>query len=356
MRNSVILLFLLFLSCSTRSDKIVNPTIGASFYSDALVRIDRQLNGDEDNLQLVSQKMYYCEVLEWPSTCIGALDEYKRQKGMTPQLLDQYIDYYTKHQDYSALRQVVERWVDVFDLGNKYEKIWIKSLVEGNMIEQSAIALRNYLARNNNIDDLVFGAESFLKIQDTLMAVYMISKIAKERPSNHLVYNEYPEILYSLNHKEKAYDLFEEKAENDSSFDFYIDLASKYEDDNNVIKAVDKLSSFAYIDTIAYKISDMLAKELKWDSAHYYLDQIIEKDSVNKDAWFKKASLYENRGWLSTSLNYFEHVVYLSPNDTIAAQRADLVRRKIAYLQRLKFEESKIPLLEVESKKILDND
>ena len=42
--------------------------------------------------------------------------------------------------------------------------------------------------------------------------------------------------------------------------------------------------------------------------------------------------------------------------DTIAAQRADLVRRKIAYLQRLKFEESKIPLLEVESKKILDND
>ena len=117
-----------------------------------------------------------------------------------------------------------------------------------------------------------------------------------------------------------------------------------------------KLKNFQDNDSIIYRIADLYLLEKKWDSAHHYINRLIDKDSVNKEAWLKKAMIYEDQGWLTYSLNYFDHVTYLYPGDTVAIKRAALIRRKIAYLQRLRFEKNQLPLPIIESKKLINNE
>ena len=83
-----------------------------------------------------------------------------------------------------------------------------------------------------------------------------------------------------------------------------------------------------------------------WDSAAFVLQRIVLKDTANRKPIWKLGRLYEERGLLFRSLQYFETLIDLNPNDTIAQQKIDLIQRKIAYLQRLKFEENKIPVIE----------
>ena len=94
MRGSVIVLILVFLSCnSSNENKIVVPKLHAGFYSEALERINDKLKSDPENSRLVDQKLFYCNQLGWPTTCISALDAYKQTHGMTNQLVEQYIAY-----------------------------------------------------------------------------------------------------------------------------------------------------------------------------------------------------------------------------------------------------------------------
>ena len=115
MKHSFIIGFLILLSCSGKKDRIVVPELERDFYAQALETLDDKLDRDDQDLQLIEQKLYYCERLNWPETCLEALDEYKRQKGMTPQLLDQYIVYYLNQESYASLLDIIERWSTVFD-------------------------------------------------------------------------------------------------------------------------------------------------------------------------------------------------------------------------------------------------
>ncbi len=105
-------------------------------------------------------------------------------------------------------------------------------------------------------------------------------------------------------------------------------------------------------DTLSYFLSDLYAMDFYWDSALMYLDTILLVNGGSIRALKNKGSIYEKRGWLSNALSMFEQAQALDSTDTSIASSISLIRRKIAYLQRQKFEESKVPLLEIESKKI----
>lgn len=333
------------------------PKVGSDFYSQALLRIDDDLKRDVDNIKLVEQKLYYCELLGWPSTCVAALDELKRQKGMTPQLLEQYVIYYEKHQQYQQLLEVIERWGSEFDLLEKYKKQKVLGLLKSSRRDECIQYLKGYLVGKSSKEDMNFASECYVELGDTLMATYYLGKLSETDGENKLVLDVYPYMLFELGFEDKAFDLLERKSLSiPNDYAFHSDLASRYEQSGLLNNSRNKLKNFTAIDSVVYRVTDLYLLDEEWDSAHYYIDQLIERDSLSRDAWFKKATMYEDRGWLTYSLNYFDHVVYLNPNDTIAAERAALIRRKIAYLQRLRFEENLLPPPVLKSKKIIDNE
>ncbi len=348
---------LFFLSCAPKRDRIVVPVVNNDFYSKALLRIDEDLEDDENNLKLVEQKLYYCDLLDWPATCISALDEFKRQKGMTPQLLDQYIIYYSQHEQYQPLLDVIDRWSPQFDLEEEYRKERILGLVRSSMRDEAFTYLQVYMADRNEAPDVKFAASSYLELKDTLMASFFMSRLSDLVPNDELVLDIYPYLLFDLGYVEKAFEMLERKAVADpTNYLFHSDLADKYESTGRFASARTKLKNFIEIDSVVYRITDLYLKDDSWDSAHRTMNILIDRDSLNRDAWFKKARMYEDRGWLSYSLNYYDHVVYLNPNDSIALERAALVRQKIAYLQRLKFEENQLPLPVLKSKRLINNE
>lgn len=348
---------LLIISCAQQRDRIVIPSVGADFYSQALGRIDEDLAGDEDNLHLVEQKLYYCDYLNWPGTCIDALDEFRRQRGMTPQLLGQYTNYYIEHEQYRPLLEIINRWAIEFEFKESYLKNQILASTKLELKDQSTVLLRSYMIERSSLPDLKFAAERYIELEDTVMASYYLGKLMKLDARDDLIFKNYSLMLFDLGFEEKAFEILEQYSTLiPSDFDFQYSLASRYQKAGYYEEARDKLKPFVDADSIVYKVADLYLADFEWDSAHLYIDRLIEQDSVDRDAWLKKAIMFEDRGWLSYSLNYFSHVLYLYPGDTIARQRASQVRRKIAYLQRKNFEENQLPLPVIESKKLMNNE
>ena len=353
--KSALYLFIILCACSPKRDRIEIPEVDQNFYSQALIQINDDLKSDEDNIKLVEQKIYYCDYLNWPETCIDALDEYKRQKGMSPVLLDQYITYYRRHEDYEPLLETINRWSAELDLGDTYTKERIIASVKLKDFNLARILLRSYMIQKGTKEEVQFAAEQYLEMQDTTMSALYLSRLWKLEPTNELLFDRYAHMLMEVGYTEKAFDLFEIRSALDKSdFQFHSELSTYYEQENRLSDARKKLLDFTMQDSVVHRIADLYVAEQKWDSAHLFIDKIIDRDSANRDAWWRKARMYEDQGWLTYSMNYFDHVIYLYPNDTVAIKRADLVRRKIAYLQRLKFEENKLPLLEIESKKTIN--
>lgn len=341
------------LSCSgSREQKIVIPELASGFYSDALQRINDNLASDPDNINLIEQKIYYCDQLNWPSTCITALNDYKAKYGMTNQIVEDYIKFYQQHEHHQLLVDIIEKWDDEYDLLLTYQKPYIRSLVAIGDNKKAKGYLSQFLINNSNQENIAFAAQQYLELRDTLMATFNLSKLRKLNPGHNLMLT-YGQLLLKYDHDIVGFNVLEDfhtTQEKDEVLSLRI--ARMYEEQNWLQDARDKIKPFVSKDTIAYMITDWYARELLWDSAVMYIDTVLTKNSSNAKAWWKRARIYEDRGWLSYSLKYFEKVLEINPDDTIASNRIDLIQRKIAYLQRQKFEENRLPILEFEPTKI----
>lgn len=353
MRGLILLLVFIGFSCaSPQKDKIVVPTLHAGFYSEALDRINDKLKADPDNDRLVDQKLFYCEQLDWPTTCISALDAFKQKHGMTNQLVEQYIAYYQKHERYQLLLNVIDKWNKEYNLTDSFTQTYIECLTRLGKRKRAIIELRAYLLNHQSGTDFEFAARQYLEMKDTLMAAYNLGKLHKEDAQHDLMW-EYGNILVNLSYENIGFEVLQDFViKNKNDRDIQLQYARLLESSNRRNSARSALKPFTESDTVSYLLADWYQKDMMWDSAGLVLNRVIAKDSSNRKPIWKAGVLYEERGWFSTSLSYFEYLVKLNPQDTLAEQRIDLIQRKIAYLQRLKFEENKIPIIELQSKKI----
>lgn len=353
MRGLLIILLFSFISCSSpQRDRIIVPELHAGFYSEAMERINDELKSNPDNEKLVDQKLFYCEQLGWPTTCISALDSYKQKHGMTNQLVEQYIAYYNRHERYQLLLELIERWNEEYDLDEKYVEIYIDCLTRLNRKELATVELRKYLIEHQSLNDLVFASGQFLKLRDTALAAYNLGKVYKMDSDNELMWS-YGKILVRLGYQNQGFDILDHYVIDKLDQEQQVEYARLLSVNGRSVEARKILKPYTSEDTIAYLLTDWYQKDLLWDSASFVLQEVIRRDSTNRKPLWKMGRLYEEKGWFSTSLNYFNYLVELDPSDTLAAQRIGLIQRKIAYLQRLKFEEeNRLPIKDLESKKI----
>lgn len=328
------------------------PELTSGFYTNALTEINAKLKSDPSNVNLIEQKLYYCDQLDWPTTCISALNEYKAKFGMTNQLIEQYLEYYQINQRHQLIVEVIERWNDEFDLIDQYQLPFIESLVLTGKKERAKRELRAYLISNDNESALSFASLQYLMMQDTTMAIYNLSKLNKLN-SLHPLMLDYGDLLISKNRFVKGFNAIENCSETFKGDEqANLRIARIYERQNWLKDARNKIKPFIASDTMAYMVADWYRRELLWDSSIMYIDSVIVRDSLNLKAWWKRARAYEDRGWLSYSLRYFDKMIEIDSTDSLAIKRKQLIQQKIAYLQRKKFEESKVPILDIQPRKI----
>ncbi len=353
MRGSYFTLALLFFACGQpTNDKIVVPKLHAGFYSEALERIDSELQSSPDDNRLIEQKLFYCEQLEWPATCISALDAYREINGMTNQLVEQYIIYYKTHERYQLLLDVIDRWGEEYDLDEKFTETYIDGLTRLGRKASATIELKEYLRANQSLEAISFASQQYLRLRDTTMAAYNLSKLY-ELDSGHELMWEYGKILVKLGYHERGFGVMDQFVKQyPEDYDTQLSYAwlLKSAERNKMARQV--LMPFSEKDTVVYILANWYQKDQLWDSAGLMLSKVVAGDSTSRKPIWKMGRLYEDRGWLLSALPYFEHLTDLDPNDTLAQQRIDLIQRKIAYLQRLKFEENKIPTIDLQPKKI----
>ncbi len=344
-----LLSFSILVACSSsKKDKIIVPKLHAGFYSDALDKLDKEIESDPENNNLIDQKIFYCEQLEWPTTCVAALDAFKGKYGMSKQLIDQYIFYYQKHDQYQSLYDLIDRWDKEFELKDDFKHTYIHCLTQLNQVNQAKIELRRLLSKSQSIEDLSFASRKYLEIKDSLVAAYNLSKLYKKDPQNELMW-DYGNILIGIGYYERGFEAIDfYTKQNAGNKDVQLTLAGLFRQSGRRNQSRQTLLPFKSIDTVSYLLSDWYKEDLMWDSAAMVLQNVALYDSLDRTPIWKLGILYEERGWLNRSLQYFESLRTMQPNDTLVLQKIDLIQRKIAYLQRRKFEESKIPVIEIE--------
>ncbi len=347
-------LFITFLlSCSVPgTDKIVIPHLESGTYAQLFERINDDLKADPTNERLIDQKLYYCEQLDWPETCISALDVYKSQHAMTYQLVLNYVKCYQRHRRYQSLFDVINQWEKKFELEDELLKPKITSLVNLSQYEEANELLGIYMINKSKLPDIEFAATQYLRVYDTLKATYYLSELNK-LVDDHPLLENYADILISLGYEEIGVSILELYAKNHpTDVAFHKRLATVYGELGDLRNARRFLIPYANNDTINYQIANWYQQDGLWDSAFYFIDQVIARDSTNKTAWWKKGRMYEDRGWLNYSLRFFNHLITLDSSDIKTRDRIAIIQRKITYLRHLKFEKNKIPLRNLESKKI----
>ena len=353
--SRVLFFFCFVVACqNTDNQQIIVPKLKSGFYEEALVDLNRKLASEPGDDKLNAQKLYYCERLEWPITCLAALDFKKQKEGMTSQLADSYVIYFIKHKRYDLLRDFVDQWDDEFNLYQRNQKAYITGLITSGQYEAARGHLRDLLSRAKDSSALAFGARQHLILGDTTFALYHLAKLHKVNASHVLMY-PYGLLLLDRGQQDRAFQaLGGYQLKHPLSIEKSLEVAGRYSKVNLFDPAIRVLRPHCCQDTIAYMLSDLFRRSNRFDSSIMYLDSVIVRDPSNVKAFWKKGRAYEDRGWFSYATSLYEDLLALDSTYTEAQQRINLIQRKIAYLQRQKQEVVRPPTLELETIK-LDN-
>jgi len=329
----------------------VVPELQAGFYQEALAALDEKLTDDPLDLSLIEQKVFYCEEADWPTICLSALDQLKSMKGMSRQLFGYYLSYYAKHGLSAEAVELFDQWGTTYSTA-EFRQSLIESFVELDRRKEARAEIGVLLAESPGLSTNEFVSKQYLQLSDTLMSIYFMTKVWKEDPSSSLMF-DYGKVLLSKNYSVrglKVLQTFREAQRRDQTIDF--ELAAFYESTGYHREALTLLKKYSGNKEVDFRIANLFRKESLLDSSIMYLDTVLISDPGNLRATKLKAETYEQKGWLSTSLRFYEQAYAIDSADTVIRDRMDLIQRKIAYLQRQKFEESRLPLLQLEPKKI----
>lgn len=350
----VLFLTLVFVfSCQSADyNKIVVPQLNAGFYTNALTEIDKKLRTDADGEKLHSQKLYYCERLDWPTSCLSALEREKDLSGMTVQLAENFVRYYVNHADYTELKTFIDRWNSEFDLYQKNQRWYIKGLIMDAEYERAQVHLRGYLSTVQDTATLAFAAEQYLFLGDTVLANFYLSNLYSESTDHPLVY-QYASFLFRANKHVKGQEVIKSYAKNNE-----LSLTQAFQASTSLRKhgylkdAISLLKPHHFVDSAAFFLSDIYISAAQFDSSILVLDSVIARNPANLKARWKKARAFEDKGWYSYATSLLEDILELDSSNLEAKERVTLIQRKIAYLQRQKREVIVPPKIELKPIKI----
>ncbi len=348
------LLFLVILGCNSKVEKqeISGLESGPDFYKNAYLEVEEAYKDDPTD-QLLRQKLYYLEKLEWPPMSLSTLEQAQKQFGLNKELIEKFVIYYEKNGQYASLMELLGTWGKIHELTPEMMQSNISAHMALSQRERSIELLNEYIYDFDAPENQAYVAKQFLKLGDTLMSVYHYSKLYKQDPEHPDLISQYALLLLNIGQPARARAVLSETAKSDTSFQAQFMLAKSLYQMGETGKAKSILNNRS--NPQAYEqLTNWYWREERWDSTMFYVDKLIQIDS-SRNAIFMKASIYEETGALNASLKLFEILVQNDSTDYLAKDRAQDVSRKIAYLRELASRKKK-PIPELSPKTSSDNE
>lgn len=329
---------------------IESVNVDVSYYLTALNEVNQQIAANKSNLSLRKRKLLVSRELRWPEDVSEDIQYLKREDGLTYELIQYAIDFYQTYHYYEQLLNILEEWESINgELAGSNRWRIIAYLGLGRYTEAKYL-LWNYIQDNSqNVEALLFAANNYLELDDSTRAVYAFGKVAELKPDNSQLLDFYIPALIRLGYPERANKVLAYQQLDSTNLEQKLMIGEIYYEMGDQEKAHELLRTDLSSPVMMKRI-DWFEKTQQWDSAVDLANRLVWRDS-STTALLRKATLLENRGWLSSSYNLYTLVLAEDSTNSIAIRGAQNVGRKIAYLRSLREQEEKIPVLDVSPKK-----
>lgn len=353
--NHILLLFVglfTFFSCETNYSQYKVgevPVTNDIFYEQYLERINQEIEKSPSNAELYYIKA--SKLLESKKnnsalrTIEKALDLLKDVSNKKYHLLAARI--YTENEQFEkALQQL--RQVEKFEettaqtdalFANVY---WRQGdYLKADSTSQSAIKkdpfnAEYYAIRGNvlwSMHDTLAARQSLLKsislgpastTYEKLLEVYLAEKNYEYgfQVLNHLI-NLHPEKLTLQYRKAEIYSNIDEEVK---ARTIWRSIINQYPE-----------SEEAY-----HNLTDMYLSNLRYDSAIYFQNQLIVRDSTNAEPYLNLARIYDRRFWYTSASDYYQRYLQLNPDNLVAQEELEKVENKVRYINRLQQEKERL--------------
>ncbi|MFY0652487.1 MAG: tetratricopeptide repeat protein [Cyclobacteriaceae bacterium] len=311
--------------------------------------VKQHLETNPNNLELGIQKLRLLKMKEWPVGSKNELNRLLQVDSSDSKVLELCTDYYLNQNDYDAALKYAER---AEDHGAKSAGFFqLKSKIYNGLGEYDrAIDYINMaiLINRSDYEPYYSKGKIYLSFGDTTSALKFMEIGLIQYRNNYTVLYELSNIYERTTQYAEATRLIDNAIEfAPNNEDLYIKKAEilkgqgRIEDAKDVLKAtIEKDSAFV---NAGFMLGNWYMEEEKLDSTILFMDRISAYDSANLQALNLKAKAYDKKGYLTASIFNYEQILAVDSLYEDAFKEWEKVKRKRAYLQKLKEEKEAIP-------------
>jgi len=348
----IVLGLFILLSCDNKTgNKIEIVSITKAYYRDALDQVSTAYEKSPSD-ELLRRKLYFLRLLNWPEGSVRTLEIAQNRFGLTDEIVHNLAAYYLSRENYVGLGDLLKDWKRYSELDRELAQMEVE-LLAITAPSKTPNALITYSKSFQEERDFNFITGKFHVFDDTAKVLPVIQELAKEEPANVLVNHWLVPVLLKQNRNKEARKYLVAQLELVNNEATSTLLAKSYVEENIdtakvIFRSIGSLSSYN-------ALSNIFELQRRYDSALYYVDKQISIDS-SRNLVFRKASLLEQRRWLSSSYYLFNLLSEADSTDSTSRKRASVVANKIAYLRSLEELVEDVPVLELKPKKQVENE
>lgn len=326
MKGFVLLLLALSLIACRKSDQEIDVPNKQNIVPEKILStLAEKAEEQPNNERLIAQQLYFCQLMNWPEICEKPLKKARKKNGLSEKLTDQFMAYYQRNKQYEKLESLLSNAVKT----RKRQEVLIS-------ISEDLDALQDYMKRYQDEQALELACKLYLKTNDTLKAFDYMDQLHDLNPENRLL-DVYPEMLFRQGRYQKLLKVAKERTPDKKLY--RLTARSLY--------ALDSLDSASYV---MRQVDSEKAWEYlyRWnleasrpDSAIKYLNDLLAQHPEQKQYLLAKAQALEAKGYLTSSLPYFEQAYSQDTTDAQILAKLKEVRRKVAYLRRIRKEQER---------------
>lgn len=351
----LILSFIFAIGCNQVTKyQIEEDRLTPDYYNTLLSEVKEEATENPKDEDLIYRRLFLSQKLGWPDDVSAEIAFLINKRSFDYELYNYATDFYRSDHQFERLLETVEKWNETNAVTDQDIRSKIIAMNGLNKDVEASRLLWVLLQQNDNPDNLTFIAKRYLGLADTVRAAYALSKLARQDPHNSLLLDAYIPFLIERGYAKRAKEILLVQSTDNNDFEKQFLLAKTMFELNEPYQAIDLLRNFNN-PTSDLQTARWYRDLNAWDSAHFYVDKVIARDST-REALFTKGTIYENRGWLNSAYSTFNLLVRQNPADSISLQRLQIVSRKIAYLRKIREAENAIPILEIPSLKSTDNE
>lgn len=349
--RAFLLMALALFSCESRFSKyaIHDATNRADHQEETAQYIEKSLEENPDHASVAVLKLKLLKSADWPEESFAFLKEVISKDSANATVLELAADFHLSQPNLDpALYYAGLAEKNGAQSAGFYQ---LKSRIYNEMGEYDrAIDYINkaILINRSDFKSYYDKGKIYLSFGDTISGLKFMRRGLAQYRNNHEVLYEVSDIYEKIGQHNEALNLIDE------AISFAPDSEKLKIKKSKILLGQDKIAEAKQILSASFmedstrvgsgiELGNIHLDQSRYDSAIVMADKTLAVDSLLIGAWLLKARAYDGKGFLISSLNNYTQVLSIDSLHEDARNESEKVKRKRAYLQKLKEEQEAIP-------------